>query len=97
MKIQRHYWHLSDEQKESMLSLEKKYMKRTALPKNPHDPYFYHIYTHTFPPEQAYRINDDLKKNLRAESMEKVQTKGFIRRWFYGGWNNQTAFEREWI
>lgn len=47
------------------------------MPKNPEDPYYYHIYSNTLPPEQAYRLHDELKKNLRAENMQQTQVKGY--------------------
>ena len=61
-------------------------------------PYYYHVYSQTLPPEQAYRIK-------RAEigrvstTLEESRSKSFMkrRRFIYQGYNNYTELEKEWI
>lgn len=56
MLVQGRYEELSLEQKKEMQRLEKQYVKRTKMPSDPHDPFFYHVYEYTLPREDHYRI-----------------------------------------
>ena len=79
-----------------MLQLEKTYMKRTKLPVNGSDPFYYHIFSTSLPPEQAYRIIHP-KKDQKTLDIAHFKQKGYKKRAIYLGYSNWTELEKEWI
>lgn len=51
MLVHGRYEELSEDQRESLMVRERQYHKRTKLPSNPLDPFFYHVYVGTLPME----------------------------------------------
>lgn len=41
-----------------MLAKDAEYLRMKKMPSDPLHPFYYHVYAHTLPPEQAYRIVD---------------------------------------
>ena len=56
IKVHGHYYDLTKEQQEEMLEKEREYMNLEETPDDPNHPCFYIVYSHTLPPEPAYRI-----------------------------------------
>ena len=51
MKIQHHYNDLSDDQMAEMIRLEQSYNRITEMPSDGLNPFYYHIYQNSLPPE----------------------------------------------
>ena len=66
------------------------------MPQDTNHPFFYHVYTDTLPPKDAYLLNP-VKKNQKTESMEAARLPTHKGRYYYGGWNNFTPFEKDFI
>ena len=79
MKIQGNYHELSDDQRSACLDKERQYKMLKKLPTDPADPFFYHVYSDTLPPREAYLIMP-LDRNLVTESLESMKAKGYKRR-----------------
>ena len=67
------------------------------MPDDPRHPYFYHVYSDTLPPKDAYLLYSKKNRVLFTVNLEQTKLKGYKMRQFYYGWNNYTEFERHWI
>lgn len=56
MKVHGHYYDMTEEQQKEMQEREHEYMQLEETPNDPKHPCFYIVYSHTLPPEPAYRI-----------------------------------------
>ena len=79
-----------------MVNLEEQYCSLEELPTDPKHPFFYHVYSHTLPREEQYRIIPD-DKDIVVNSLESIKQKNYRRRVIFSGWNNYTLFEKEQI
>ena len=78
-----------------MSGKDRTYLKRTKVPQNPLDPYFYHVFEHTLPREYHYRMVPAFK-DLVTHAAVDFKQKGYRRRFIFGaGWDNYTDFEKE--
>jgi len=82
ISVHSHYFELSDDQKEYMISKEKGF-KQMKVPNDPHHPMLYHVYSETLPLEQAYRI-EDKRRYWRAPTTLK-EAKICKQRWLHEG------------
>ena len=96
MNIQNRYYDLSEEQQKQMIQMEKTYMKRTKIPTNGADPFYYHIFSSSLPLEQAYRIIHP-KKDQKSLDVAHFKVKGNKKRAIFSGYSNWTELEKEWI
>ena len=79
-----------------MVHLEKIYLKRTKLPSNGSDPFYYHIFSASLPLEQAYRIVHP-KRDQSSKDIAHFKQKGYKKRAIYSGYSNWTELEKQWI
>ena len=96
MSIQNHYYDLSKEQQQQLLTLEKTYLKRTKLPTNGSDPFYYHIFSDSLPHECAYRLVHP-KRDQTTTDIVHFRAKGYKKRAIFKGYNNWTELEKEWM
>ena len=67
---------------------------KDKVPDDPRHPFYYHIYTHTLPPELCYRVIPKNKNQVNI-SQEWYKKNKANRRMVFDGWNNYTQFEAQ--
>jgi hypothetical protein len=60
------------------------------------DPFYYHIYQDSLPPEAAYRILHP-KKDQVTTDIAHMKVKGYKKRAIFKGYKNWTDVEKEWM
>lgn len=60
------------------------------------DPFYYHIYTDSLPPECSYRLVHP-KKDQVTTDINHFKIKGYKKRAIFKGYNNWTDLEKEWM
>ena len=96
MAVQGNYHRLGEHQRKQMIGQETVYRQFPKMPADPNHPFFYHVYSDTLPPREAYLLKSDLR-DITTESLESTRLKTYKRRHFYDGWNNYTPFEKSFI